>query len=816
MRKLLILLSISTMAYAQSPSECVTPPNITRSTTVTTSSYDEACQEIDLNEGFETADNIEYTALIGNTGNGESGGALVGMKANDPSAQISLLALPKGNEVWLRWIPLSQQHWYDAARIGYKVYREKKTGTTWEAPVLITTTSVVPSDSTGWYDSPDSLKSILYYATRDTITFSDSDASDQLYFQYFAASNIYNRRYDLAILSGHGFKDAGALPNETYRYRIEAVIGSTTISSGVALEVTNSSGGAFPQSVVDLTKENTDQKPKVNISWGASGLRRYYGSYNVQRAAGTGAFTTLNTLPIVYNGYVNDSNHVTYAIPNISIADTLPNVTQTYKYKIVGNTYFGEQVEFVVKEISVKKNYYFQPVIDSVYKVNTTSKAIKWNIVSYRGGSNFDNDLSTEGWSVYVSDSSNKSNFKLLSSGIAKTSRTFTFTKALLATKLDTSRSHYFQMRIKTIEGDTLFSNAFFVLPTYNAPPAKPTGLTLSYIDDQDLGKKIVTLTWNANTEKDLEGYKVTRRIGLTDSLVVISGAKYKKVGNDKYALSPILDGTSLVCKDTLALNVTYPDIYYGLSALDNFSNESDTMQTKLSSIDNIRPFPPSIRKVKPYFDNGASTYHAKISVSYSTDKTARHILYISDPIDFSLGKSPVPNFPESGIIEYTSTQRDTLITSYALQSNKSYYFSFVAIDPSGNVSCISELDEKPNYNKCAQIVSLDILGTSVISKKEVISTFSKKTTDLASEIVVQWSLLQGFENSVKEFEIYKSEYEPGTTVLPKESLYKIIKKGIYEFKDFELKPGLENKYFIRAVLNDGSLSQWKVWTSSN
>ena len=100
--------------------------------------------------------------------------------------------------------------------------------------------------------------------------------------------------------------------------------------------------------------------------------------------------------------------------------------------------------------------------------------------------------------------------------------------------------------------GSTL-SNVLVVSPPVNEPPASPSGLIADW---KKKGKRVtgVRLSWTANQESDLAGYRVYRS--------ATAGGAYIQVGTS--------NGNSFTDS-----SITSGEYYYVVTALDSASNES-------------------------------------------------------------------------------------------------------------------------------------------------------------------------------------------------------------------------------------------------
>ena len=98
-------------------------------------------------------------------------------------------------------------------------------------------------------------------------------------------------------------------------------------------------------------------------------------------------------------------------------------------------------------------------------------------------------------------------------------------------------------------------------------------------------------------------------------------------------------------------------------------------------------------------------------------------------------------------------------------------------------------------------------------AKPTMLATFTATSDTTVNYIELKWTVNAPYTSQIREFEIYKSEYTQGTTPLPKEALFKIIKGTELLFLDEFPGKNKVNKYMIRAVTTEGKLSDWKTVT---
>jgi hypothetical protein len=350
-------------------------------------------------------------------------------------------------------------------------------------------------------------------------------------------------------------------------------------------------------------------------------------------------------------------------------------------------------------------------------------------------------------------------------------------------------------------------------IPEDHTPPAKPTGFildTLELVPDEYI---VVQLRWNLNTERDLEGYLVKRKIGKNDSLYVIKSPQYEKYLPNSAAIRPVLQEDDLWAVDTIALNVTYPDFYYVLCAVDANNNESDSTQIRYVMPDTKRPFAPIITSIR---QDTVQTNQVSVVLTFtrSPESGVIHKLFKSS------------DGQQQQWVELTAFDdamiNDPVITEFTdddITTGDTYYYSLLTYDSSNNQSCFSEklssFDGNYSDEDCFQIVPIDLYDVDF--KKDVISTLTNSYDAFDNVVELEWEINSTYEGQIKEYEIYKATYQstiPDPTSI-KKSLLQIVNKNELQFTDKVIEKGKVNKYLVRAILEDGTMSAFKEITVS-
>lgn len=792
---------ISQTIATQAPSDtCINPTTITQTGIIQNGQIivDEACDEIILDEGFETIDGADYEARIGN--GYTNSGPLIKSKTNvTPNAQIEVLIRPQANRILLRWIPENPEQWKYTIATGYTLERQELINGTWVQSNTLTFSGVVENDYAQWqpYFS-DSTYALIYYAITDQKR-ATTPTTDETFYRYLGVSYAFNNNFDAAIMAKHGYIDNNVIAGRKYRYKVSSTlpVSPNTISSGEYIEVQTDGTGELPKVNVNLSVSKTTSYQKVTVDWIAKSLIGYYSGYNVERSTDGMNFTKINQRPLVYMPSERDSINIKKSPKDrVYFIDSLANKTQKYYYRVVGKSYFNESQNFDVQSIQLKKEYPWAPAIDSIRFSKTTQKyTVYWKFPQEDNISAMDTILKANPFVLKISKKDSL-DYVILKTNILTGSRNISFTKSELAAVVDTTTRYYYRLDAITKDGVELNSIPSLIIPTDRKPPLKPTGLSVTVLSN-DTQKKITVLniTWNANTEPDLLGYTLQRRIGETDSLYIVADTRLmKKIGN------VVQKNTTRTAVDTLFTNLDLSKVYYYIRAYDENYNGSDTTMIAYSIADKKRPVVPTL--VRARYDS--TTNKIRLSLIPSPEKGVFHkILKKEEGGTWVLLK------------DYTKLQRDTLYIDNVIVAGKTYYYTYNAYDDANNMSCFKDSESKnltmPAID-CYQFLSAFVPGSGP-PLASAISTFTLVKDITNKQITLNWTLATGVA-TIREFEVYKAIYNASTPVnLKKESLWQIIDDIELSVIDPDPQTAYTHKYFIRAVFADGKISAWKEAT---
>lgn len=364
------------------------------------------------------------------------------------------------------------------------------------------------------------------------------------------ATSVFMAEYDYkaAELAGWALTDNNTKEDEKYLYRI-------ILNRPIKQE-----GDTAAIFIGFADKEELLPPMELNIRWGDKSamlmwnyeLRaREYHSYHVEKSSieEGGKFQRITELPVtVLNADMQEAFHI----------DTLMSNEIEYSYRIVGLTSFGEEgpPSNVVSGHGEKQASCI-PQIYSGEFVSETAAQIFWEFKC--------DEINLVDRLQLVKSEKIDGDYSLFIDNIDKQKTSFQFDlKESLA---------YLKLQAVNKDSTRTLSYPFRLQKIDSIPPAIPVGLEV-IIDT--LG--VAHLSWDANTESDLRGYRILRSFA---------------EGNEKSVLTPQLV-TENSYSDILSLSLNNPKVYYSLTALDMRYNESEASpEVAALKPNNDTPFAP-------------------------------------------------------------------------------------------------------------------------------------------------------------------------------------------------------------------------------
>jgi uncharacterized protein len=669
-------------------------------------------------------------------------------------SKLFAVARASKTEIMIRWAPTDYSTWKQCNQYGYviekyTIVRNNQTLNKFEqtqAPITLT-----PKPLASWEtlatnnDYAAAIAQALYGEDFDvTMTnnkpngtdpvssmINETQKSDQ---RYTMAMYGADHSFEGATYAGLAYKDDNVKKGEKYFYRIYAKVPATIKKIDTATVFIGLADYKPLPKPSDILIQFGDKS--AMLSWDFETYKEYYTSYIVERSADGGKnFIALSDKPATNLSNTEDKP----GAGAITYLDSLGNNDTVYHYRIAGVSLFGDNGPYSdvamgkgkniiyttpgisSSEMDEKGNYYLSWQMED--SLNAIIKAFKVNQSEFIDGvySIYKNDIPVENRKIKIEKDSLKA-------------------------------SNYFTVTAISKDGEEKTSFPYLIQPQDTVPPAVPTGLS-AIIDS--LG--VVTIKWNANTEKDLQGYRIFKTNVKGHELIPVKDSLYDT--NE--------------ASDTTTIKSLNSKLYYTIKAVDIRYNQSD--YAPLIEVTKPDVVPPSQPLLADYevTDDGI-----KLTWNNSPDEdVVMHNLYrktIGNAADWALLQS----FRDKKIQQYTDK---------TCEANKMYSYTIIALDS-------SKLESLP-----AVPITIEFAEKRI---KNAIKLLDGEVDRDNRQITLTWKLLPDIKN-IKQFELYRGEDKVGM------SLYKIIEKEAVTFLDKDLLVNTKYKYAIRVVFENGKTSDF-------
>lgn len=476
---------------------------------------------------------------------------------------VVLNAANTATGIRLHWTPTDTSSFDAGLRDGYSLERFQMSQNGVETTDVQSTRVLLnneirplPKGDAAWTDSiGTAADSVIYYfdyvpvttnSLADALAYEQAN-TDRYQFGMFMSYLDFRTAQDMAL----AYDDQSVEASSTYLYRL------TQLSTGAKdlLLIATDSVTSFP---VIQQVEATSENGVIVLNWPIDDIDQDYFSYNILRSEDGNSFTPVNEEPYIYfesgDGELNEYLFI----------DSTTIYGNTYFYQVEGLTMFGTMGERSqpVEVLSMPYLTNMDPVV-GVDTITQTEVELEWTIVNEDAMSL----AYIAGYRVYRSSKVDVG-YELITQSLL-TGQQFTDSSPLPS-------SYYI---IAAVDD---FGNEYRSLPQFAqiedmTPPAIPASL-----DVRESATAQYELTWDANTEADLEGYLIYTQYPGSLNYVMIS--------ND------ILE------ENTFLFN--YPpdliskEICFKISAIDNRGNESDMSDCVTVEIpDDVPPGDPYMSK---------------------------------------------------------------------------------------------------------------------------------------------------------------------------------------------------------------------------
>ncbi|MDH3323592.1 MAG: hypothetical protein OEM04_11415, partial [Flavobacteriaceae bacterium] len=551
----------------------------------------------------------------------------------------------------------------------------------------------------------------------------ESEALDRRFgFSLFAM----DQDFEVAKFAGLGFVDSEVRLNEKYLYKIRSAVPKETLmikDSGVFISPSDQDALPRPIDFVGYHYKNS-----FVLVWEYDLLLPYYTSYDLERSEDGILFKKVNKVPITKLADTKSSG--------ISYTDSIVQFNKKFWYRVVGNSVFNEKSKPSKPiELLAYEDISAIPVFKESVLLSEKEAVLEWSFPKEEESLVKQFDLLRAATAIGP--------YKVVEEGISPSKRSYRY---------QTLESiNYFKLNTIAKSGKSQLSSPTMVQPVDSIAPVKPKNLT-GTIDT--LG--VVKLSWTANEEPDLKGYKIFKANRPNQEFMVLN--KYSETATNYI--------------DTVNLQSFNKKVYYKIQALDHRYNASQYSEI----LTLVRPdkIPPTSPVFDTYNQDNGKVYLKWIKSS--SDDIAKEVVYRK----------------EAGIADaywekIYETKTDT--TAYFVDGNLNpgtkYLYTLVAIDQAGLESPPSPpltIDLIKNLLKPA----VKGLYTTVDREHKLLHLFWKYNSP-----------------DVHEFLIYKKKNSQAF------SLFRTAKPEEKQLIDMALHPNTTYHYGIKAIFKDGSMSQW-------
>lgn len=538
--------------------------------------------------------------------------------------------------------------------------------------------------------------------------------------------------FDAAVLAGWGIIDHDTKANEKYLYRLSTAAPAHVLKPDTCSVFISPKEHEPLPIVKDVFAKFGDRS--VRLSWDFGKLTKHYVSYFIEKSTDQGkTFHRLKGAPISDLNAQEDKTST-----KMYFTDSITNHVE-YQYRVRGINSFGEVGPNSKAIIGQgREQLPYAPAMKSSFIDDSGILQLKWTFEE-------EGNHLLKGFVIHRSDKID-GRYELFSDTLANTTRSLSAKKSLV-------NSNYFTVTAIPHYGEARASFPSLVQAIDTIPPAIPTGLK-AVIDTCG----VVTLSWDKNTEKDFNGYKIYRALKAEEDLV------------------PLTDDISLnnTFEDQIELNMLNKKVWYGVSALDKRFNQSAVSPLiEVRKPSKIPPSPPVFTKYAIQGDTLMLNW-----INSSDDDIVTHSLHRKAAGDSAATK--VLEYP----IRTQTTYADT-----GLQAGTDYTYYLQAKNESGITS-----NSEP----------LEIATPASAGPAKEITRFYAQAQPNEKRIQLVWDdqLIE-----VVEYQLYRAINDQALlswrfVAFPNKALY-----------DTDVKMGTSYTYGIRAVLQSGGFSSIKKVT---
>ncbi|MFZ6011686.1 MAG: fibronectin type III domain-containing protein [Bacteroidota bacterium] len=652
---------------------------------------------------------------------------------------IKVIARPAGDSIMLRWAPSSPQAWTLLNKYGYRIerYTITKDGAILENKTLksLGMQPIKPMPQAAWekfIDNDDFVAMAAQSIFGDSMIHENGKSNviqmihqaREIEIRYSYALFSAEVSTAAAMLSGLRFVDRDVDKKEKYLYRVYSMVPASVsiIDFGFVY-----SGLADYQPLPEPPAPVLEFADKaVSITWGVSALKDTYTAYHIEKSEDGGkTFRRIDKAPMVpIVTEKDDPNNL-----KLTKTDTLTTNDQVVHYRIIGLTSFGETSP-PSKVASGQGIVSLKGTVSKLQGVPTLNGpvALQWEFPEEDekmiAGFEMERGRKADGPYTVIGS-------------VLSTSRTYQDSKPLPV--------NYY--RVIALGRDKKRRATFPILVQLedSIPPSAPQMLKAK-VDTTG----IVSLSWKANTEADLLGYRVFRSN--------FRNSEFSQITTDPVSFPEF--------KDTVDVNTLSSKIFYKIVAVDiRFNPSIYSTVLEVEKPDLIPPVPPVIKSVRA----GTRGIELIWARSSSEDLAAYEIYRKNASTEWKLLKA--------------LTLKDSAYVDNSDDLNQKWEYRLKAIDKKGLSSFSASVTARGR----------SILRPGVKNLKSEVDRTNKS-------IRIRWSTE---DTDITKYLIYRAQGNDGIT------LYRSIGATEKAFTDQNLEFNKQYTYRIKTVFANGSESSF-------
>jgi uncharacterized protein len=481
----------------------------------------------------------------------------------------------------------------------------------------------------------------------------------------------------------------------------------------------------------------------------------YYGYYMERKLKTATTYNRLNALPYVSS--TSKSDTIVFVDQDTTKANTELINGNKYEYRLVGKTYFDDEIislQTVSGTCDDDTRYYPEITKDTLFPI-TNQVELKWKYPSTAPVNHFKSFAIGRALKLMENTVFQKIPTIAGLLSVDSTIRSATVSHNVA----NSTKTAYYVVIGKDKYGKEFYSFPILVQGVDTLGPATPINVAAVWNDTTKTAK----ITWTANTESDLLGYKIFR---------ALPGQK------------PIAISDTAINKKTIyidSIKVENLKMAYYVMAFDKQYNPSNL------SLPAILKRPDKSPPVKPSFKSNKINQQGQVE----------HIIIPSPSID-------VANHKLWRLIDTTST----LLSTWNPPVTPNTYLDNNIVKGGKVTYIIEAVDSSGNSGRDTIIVNVP----SVFIAKPQFTILNSSSSRIDPSIKLNWDYtVSSALNEVLEIVVLKSDMSIDPT--GKLSAWKILSGEAREVTDYDINYERTYKYGVKVVFKDGSVSQWLYTT---